>query len=65
MEGLRWTSYLNELRQQLVTYQNYQGTSDRATKKLLRVGRTVESEIAVIQYQGRTRCSDWAVCICD
>ena len=56
---------LNEVRQQLDTYKKYQGDHDRTTKKLLRIGKTVESEKAIIEYQGRTCYADWAVFVCD
>ena len=56
---------LEEIRQQLDTYKKYQGDDDHETKKLLRVGRTIESENAVVDYQGRTCYADWAVFICD
>ena len=56
---------LEEIRQQLDAYKKYQGDDDHATEKLLRVGRTIESENAVVDYQGRTCYADWAVFICD
>jgi hypothetical protein len=56
---------LKEINQQLDIYEKYQGDDDHATKKLLRVGRTIESENAVVDYEGRTCYADWAVFSCD
>ena len=32
---------------------------------MLRVGRTIKSENAVVDYEGRTCYADWAVFVCD